>query len=295
MSIRIASGRGLLRSAGGALMYQVPGGEEAYDPETRAWIAAATAAGGAFRSDSKQIANDLITAIKAKSFNSKIVYLMPFLGDNLASALVPLRDRLGVGAPANFGLNDGDFRQSRGIQGNGTNKYLVTAIKPADLGAGNCGGLGWWEGRMSFFGHVEPIGCYGADPGSPDRFVLDLRANLESFRWGQVGNGAGLSTQASSAHYYGQRSSATLRELYRKDTLIASQTTADSALLSSAQNIVILGVYSYSFAGGYFIEAWPGRCGCAYLTDGTLTYGEVASLYQVLRTKLMVPTGRVAA
>jgi hypothetical protein len=43
------------------------------DPETIVWRDRATAAGGTFGADSVEIADELIKAIKAESFNSKIV------------------------------------------------------------------------------------------------------------------------------------------------------------------------------------------------------------------------------
>jgi hypothetical protein len=37
---------------------------------------------------------------------------------------------------------------------------------------------------------------------------------------------------------------------------------------------------------------WKGRCGVAYLTDGTLTDQEVADFHAALRDYLLIPSGK---
>jgi hypothetical protein len=64
-----------------------------YDPETVRWINRAAGASGTFSSTSKQIADAFIVALHAKSYNSKILWLNPLLGTNLATALVPSATR----------------------------------------------------------------------------------------------------------------------------------------------------------------------------------------------------------
>jgi hypothetical protein len=101
---------------------------DSLDPETIVWRDRAIAAGGTFEADSITIADALIKAIKASTFNDKIKYLIPYLGGNLATARVPLRDSLNVGIAGNLNsaFVDGDFSQSTGLQGDGSTKALLT-------------------------------------------------------------------------------------------------------------------------------------------------------------------------
>lgn len=292
MSLRIVTGRGLLRRAGGALLYQIPGAnDEDYDPETQAWIAAADEADGTYLSDSKSLADGLIRAIKAASYNSKIKYLLPFLGGNLATALVPLRDSLAVGTPSSIAFTDGDFRQSRGLTGNGTTKYLNSNIAYNALGPPGNAGIGFWITRIDSPAELEPMGCNNVTQTS--RYCLDLRLTgsiRQSFQWGTPGNEAIVASIPSTGHYYGQRAADVRREIYLNGTRLAFNTTADTAAGAPSSSICI---FSGGNVGGG-TGPWPGRGGVAYMTDGSLTAGEAAAFHQVLRTKLMVPTGRAA-
>ena len=129
------------------------------------------------------------------------------------------------------------------------------------------------------------MGSYGSASGT--RFVLDLRSNLRSFRWGGPANAPGDTTAAGNGHYYGQRSSATLRELFFNASSLGTNTTSDSASESGLNKIQLLACNE----NGPQLH-WNGRCAVAYLTDGTLTSGEVATLHSVLSTYLITPTGR---
>jgi hypothetical protein len=210
--------------------------------------------------------------------------LLPLLGSNMAAARVPLRDALNAGTALNSNFVDADFAQSTGLQGNGTNKILDLNIKPGDLGTSANGGLGYWESNISFAGDVEPMGCYG---GPSERFVLDLRSNVESFRWGTASNGAGTSGPATSAHYYGQRSSPTLRELFKNGSSLGTNTTSDSPASASNRAIRLMG----SDENGALVY-WAGRCAVAYLTDGTMSSSDVSDFHTLLQTYLITPTGR---
>lgn len=255
---------------------------EQLDEETITWRNRCIAAGGTFETDSVFLANQLIVAIQAASFDTKIIGLWPLLGANLASARVPLRDTLGVGIALNTGFVDADFNQATGLQGDGSLKILTLGMKPSELGASNNGGLGYWENNISFAGPSEaPIGRYNIL--LDNRFLIDLRSTLRAFRWGGAGNGASEAVAADNAHYYGQRSIATDRSLYRNGTLLATNTVSDPTAGAGDKDIQLMGGDGIS---------WAGRCAVAYVTDGTLTAGEITALHALLNTYLIAATGR---
>jgi hypothetical protein len=274
----------LLQRRGDVLTLTRPAGEDLH-PDTRAWRTAVIEAGGTLLRDSAPIADGLVRALTLSTFDSKVIWLLPLLGANLAAAITPLRDSLGAGRPSAYGLLDADFSQRVGLQGNGTTKYLDTLITPAQLGTAGNGGLGWWELAISYGGNVEPIGCYNT--ALTNRFVLDLRSSLRSFWWGGNTTTAGQVSAAANEHYYGQRSSATRREFYVSGQLMDVDTANDAASGAGDKTIHVLGSREAS------VTPWPGRCGVAYLTDGTLTPAEADQVHTILRETLLRPTGRI--
>ena len=279
---------GAISSFGALGITQLAGfGSGSGDPEFSTWVARVTAAGGTFAGDSKTIAQALLAQLHTRSYNHKVVYLLPLLGSNLAAARVPLRDSLHVGIAGNTGFVDGDFSQAAGLQGNGSSKRLDSLIRPDQLGSGNNGGLGWWETNFTGAGNNEAM---AGNDGSPDnRFSLTLGASSKTFVWGLVSSG-GLVTVSNSdtnGDYYGQRSAINAREIWRNGTQLATSSSINSAGPANSETID-LGSANYN--GTHY--PWPGRCACAYLTDGTLTSGEIADLHTLLQDYLITPTGR---
>src|SRR5690606_24072140 len=129
------AGQGAVLS--GSIVVGVP--EPTLDPETVVWRDRITAAGAAVSEDSITLADNLIKAITATSWGAKIVYLLPFLGEGIAAAMVPLRDSFGVGAATNTDLVDADFSEGAGIRGDGSTKRLTVPLKPSQLGSTNNG------------------------------------------------------------------------------------------------------------------------------------------------------------
>lgn len=250
------------------------------------WVGAVRAAGGGFENNSIFIAANLVRVLQSRPYYSKIKYVLPLLGTGINAARVPLVDALGVGAATNVSFVDANFSQSTGLQGNGSSKYLNCLIKPAQLGSSNNGGLGYWENNINLSGNVEVIGCYNTT-GTSNRYVIDLRTNIRSFRWGAPANGAGDSSTPTNGHFYGQRSSATSRQLFFNGASVGTNTTSDDTVNPNENNMYIVGSNE---AGVPY--PWPGRCALAYLTDGTLSTEDVVDLDTIFRKYLMTPTGR---
>lgn len=259
-----------------------------FDGETQLWAAKIINYGGKVPERSKYIADALIRAIKASSFNAKVLYLLPLLGPTLLEARVPLR---GGTIALNSGFADSNFVENAGLS-NTTEAaiFLDTGVYPSQLGSGNNGGLGWWETNWGAGSGVEPMGCY-SNEATNKRYVLDGRSNVQAFRWGAAGNSAGDTNTFSNAHYYGQRVSATLRQLFKNGRSQGTDNTTNDATIVSNTTIRLMG--SNAFSGTTAAPTyWKGRCSLAYLTDGSMTAQEVLDFHVLLTNLLIGPLGR---
>lgn len=251
------------------------GGTSTVDPCVFDWQLRVERIGGIMTVQSVGLATVLITALRDSDVYPHMRLLYLGLGGNLVAGTTPLIDRLGRGSTL-VGMSESHFSESTGITFDGTN-YIRSGYYPSDLGSGGNGGMGWWEGAATESGNVEPMGCADDGNGS-NRFVLDVRTGAAGgFRWGATGNVTQPGPGRAAAHYYGQRSSATSRVLYRDGVSIATNSTSDAASGASAQPIA-LGAGNYG--GTYY--PWTGRCKLAYLTDGTLSAEQVAALHTAL-------------
>lgn len=252
------------------------------------WVSRVDAAGGTYEADSKDIALALVEQLQAASFYSKMVYLLPLLGANLAAARVPLIDTLNVGIAANTNFVDGDFSQATGLKGNGSSKLLDLLIKPSQLGVSRNGGMGYWENQVDRTGTASdcPMGCRD---DSNIQAKLFYGAAFRGFYWGLAANGPQDGTGQGNGGTYGNRSASNLREYYVSGTLALSNTTSDAAAPTNERNFLLM---AHSNTAPLF---WKGRCAVAYLTDGTLSAGDVSDLHDLLLDYLLTPTGRPAS
>ncbi len=255
----------------------------ALETEVASWSTLISGAGGTSDTLGYFIATNLIDQIQAASYGSKIIYLAPMIGTNLQGCVCALRNTLAVASMGSVGGGSASCTQATGLHGDG-NVQFTLRIKPSQLGATNNGGLGYWENNIDFTGSsVEPIGCYSS---GGNRYVQDLRNVSQNFRWGGAPNAATVASTAVNGHYYGQRSGATLRELFLNGTSIASDTVSDSTAGASDNDIAVIGATNNAATG------WKGRCGVCYLTDGTMSGADVTAFDTLLRAYLFVPTGR---
>ena len=265
------------------------GGGGGYNAETLAWIAGISGLGGSVTTQEKDWADALIVALQGETYNAKVVWMAPFIGSNIKAARMPLRDALSVGAMSSFGSSpfvDADCGNSTGIQ-NPTEKdaYLGTGVPLNwNLANGYKSGYGWWELNIGFGSNVEPMGAYNAANGA--RFVLDLRSSFERFRYGNTtGSQAGPATSASNGHYYGQYDGTDTR-IYLDGSDLGSPGASGFADSIDNNEIFVMGCNSGTDT------PWKGQGGCAYITDGTMTSGEIAAFHTLLDTYLITPTGR---
>lgn len=268
--------------------YAAAGG--GYQTETTLWETRGNALGGSVTTTEKNYADALVVAIKAASYASKIRYLLPFIGAGIAFHRVPLIDVLNVGAASLYGgtpLTDANCDTSTGLvnsteQSGGLNTLIqAQSLHPSDS---TSGGMGFWERNWGAGTGVEPIGCY--DASGSDRFVIDLRSTLQRFRWGNAtGTQAGPGTTAGSKHYYGQVVGSTnTTEIYADGSSLGSNGTSNQA--GPSENIFVMGCNQPTDT------FWKGRCAVAYLTDGTMSSGDVSAFHTLLNTYLISATGR---
>jgi hypothetical protein len=252
--------------------------------EFSTWVSRAETAGGTFTTNSKPIAAKLLRGIRESTYNSKIKYLLPFLGSNLATACIPLRDTFAVGAAINTGFVAADFSESTGLQG-GAGR-LDTQLTPAQIGTSSNGGLGFWATAVGG-GSFCDIGMLSGFAGGR-AYLLFTSTTLQRFAWGEWDPWAITYTHTlSPGHYYGQRSSNTDRRIFFNGTQQGISTTAGSDTGGMSDfRIEVLG--QSSFGGTYSTD----RAGAAYMTDGTMTPTEIAAFHTLLQTTLITPLGR---
>ena len=223
----------------------------------------------------------------------KVRLVLPLLGADITSALQPLVDRLGC-SPINEGFVDSDFAEATGLQG-GAGKLAHLRVTPADCGLWECGGLGYWELEIPAGASCEVFGGYTASPDARYSLFLRTATPRQLFWWGDPSatNSGSTVDAAVNGHYYGQRSGSAAGScvLYRDGVQVgAASAASDTAPNAGVIRITLMGhvLYDSRTVSSYHL----GRCGLAYLTDGTLTAGEVASLHSAF-AGWMSSVGRV--
>ncbi len=242
------------------------------------WLNLAIANGGTFGANSKAWALDLCNQLLAASYYSKLKYLLPLLGSNLATARVPLIDTIGAGIATNNGFVSGDFSEATGLQDNGA-KTLDTLIKPSQLGSSGNGGLGCG---------IRTFGTGTWTMGSRDAAVSEIYGiaiySGELAYWGQV-SGSFSSGSAGGAKRYGlERASATDRKLYANGIQIGSSTAAALTLGIATGNIFVGGLDA-SFTCDH-------QFSYAYMDDGTMSGADFSAFDTLIVNYLLTPTGR---
>lgn len=259
--------------------------------ETTTWSNGIAVRFGASRPNTRStwLANAIVRDLAATSYGSKIVYLLPMLGQDNVAALQPLIDTLAVGYADNVGGANFAFSEATGMQGDGATKVLDSRIKPSQLGSSNNGGIGYWENNIDFTGTTIylPMGCQ--DTGATNYYALGTYVSYQGLvYWGTAANLAGVLTGAgTNGHYYGQRSGATSREIFKDGSSLATNTTSDPASGASDSTIYMIGFNAHGSA-----LYWKGRCALAYMTDGTFSSGNVSSFHTFLIDHVFTPTGR---
>lgn len=244
--------------------------------EAALWKSRVNTAGGGLEWNSMAIANTLVRRLRAKSYYSKIKYMLPLLGRGINAARVPLIDRLNVGAATNNNFVDADFNQATGLVGNGSTKRFDCLFIASSLGSSNNGGMGYWSLNSGATGGWL-IGSHTADI-----FGINLGSSEVAY-WGNATNQINTGNPSTTSHYYSQRNSSNLT-LYKSGGQIA-QTAGATVIADINANINFMAIDASFFTNG--------TGGLGYFTDGTLTGDEIYDLHLTLSSSLMGPTGRI--
>jgi hypothetical protein len=246
------------------------------DPATAAWQAEVLANGGTLGDDTLAYCNHFATSLRACAAWSKIIYLNPFLGTNLAAACTPLLNRLGWPRPTTQNLDDGDVGDALGLRAlSGPWRVMQISI-PSGSRPSNAG-LGAWviEGDYTAFGNGSTV-------------YLSPRAQYLFQNNANKVNGTLPAGWSHLSHWFGQGDlTGSYTSLYRNGQILASAPhTTD---YDSGQ---YLNPYYVAGAGTVGV---PWRLGISYMTSGGLSAIEAAELHDVIEATLMVPTGRIGS
>lgn len=264
-----------------------------FQPETITWIALVISAGGGFEADSQDIADALVVQMKTRSYYSKIVYLLPFLGTGIDAARCPLINTLAVAAASKNSMVDGDFSQAVGLTGTGAaGKYLDTLVTPQAANSGNGGGLG--IGVLNYTAATGNNYLMGTASSSDARFALFGTTTSSALMWGfpEKGNAfVPTGVPSTDCHWYGQYTSVVLRKFYKDGALVATSTTNDGGV-SEENTRTIKFFASQDGDGGGAVIICDFLATFCYITTGQLSDTEAADLDSDLSTFLLTPTGR---
>lgn len=252
-------------------------------PETALWKARAEANLGTFSENSVDIADALIRAINAATFNSKIVWLLPMLGANNKAACIPLRDTLNKGiagwadSPVTYAENQGFYQSALGVA-------IDTDIKVSDLTAGSdTWGIGYWERGWTANAPDLAFIAYNSD-GNAQGGLQMQPAGVNFYSATETFNRYVYGATSQNAHHYGQAQVGTL-SIFADGAMTASSSSLAITDPAFTERALKIHTSEYGFT-------YKGRCAVAYLTDGTLTAAEIAALHSLLNTYLIAPTGR---
>lgn len=267
----------------------VNGSTVVVDSETSTWITRIVAINAPSQPNTRSvwIATNLARQLLAASYSAKVVWLMPFLGSDLTSARVPIRDSLAKGAATFTGLS---YSEGSGLTSNGINQWFDSLIKPSELGASNSGGMGVWV--ISAPDNTGTAGGtfagYTTTANASYFSILGLPTINGLFTWGAPANGTSYSaTAATTGNFYGERSSSTSRQLFKNGSSIGTNTTSDTASQAADYTIHFLGLNTIGSGTSY-----KGIIGYAALTDGTLGPTDASAFHTLISNYLIAPSGR---
>jgi len=259
-----------------------------FESEVYFWQANVIANGGTLTANSMDLANDLILAMKARSYYAKLDYVLPFLGADLLAALVPLFDVRRAGPMTNINFVDADFGETTGLQGDGTTKRLTCPFTPFGIAGGN-GGVGLYAIDSDTSG--DSFGFCASMWSAPNTsiFGLEIADANTFFSWGNLISGQKINfahVRTTIQHTYGQRSASNNRRLFIDGVFRMNNVIVDAAVEANALGLPVMGD---SLTGG--VRHWAGLAGIFYTTAGTLTDGEATDLHTDIAA-FIAATGR---
>jgi hypothetical protein len=109
--------------------------------DAQSWIDRVYANGGTVSTSTASAVNTFCNAIDSAGIRNRFFRMNLFAGNSLASALVPLYrgqslggTQFGNATDTNSNFVAGDYSETSGLKGNGSNKHLLTGLLPGDMG-----------------------------------------------------------------------------------------------------------------------------------------------------------------
>jgi hypothetical protein len=201
------------------------------DPDTTAYLANITAAGGTISANSLDAVDRLVKGLKADGLWPLLHEIYTFSGD-FAAALVKLKTITGQNTLTNHNFVSGDYSEASGLTGNGSSKYLQTGYIPSTYATLNSTSIGAWNPGNTTSSPSFAFACQNdsanrlaisAPSGGTARVISDLY---------DVSNGR-LSTNISTTPFEflsSTRRSATDHEAYQNGISLGSNSTSGGTL-----------------------------------------------------------------
>jgi hypothetical protein len=209
----------------------------------------------------------------------KFQRINPLLG-GLAGAVVPLTYSIGNSLDTLTNFVSGDYGDTTGLTGNGSNKYLNTTAALADP---STGAFGWYlRNSMDTSATRIPMGCR-----TSTQTYRALQATTPNYTctWG---TNAGASTVAGAMPtgcWHLDRSSASRLDLYLNGTSVASRTT------STTTGVIPWTIYAYAQNDTGTATGYADASLGIYWISATLTATQAAALSTIV-TNYMTALGR---
>ena len=257
-------------------------------PEANAWRTAVVANGGSVSASTMRAVSKFCADIDAAGIRDRFYRLNLFAGTGLNACLVPLyrgQSRTGTqygnATDTNNGpFVSGDYSESSGLTGNGTNQYLNTGFNVDQLpGAADCHLSSYIRGTQDIAATRTLVGTMFNGFSDIYRLILTTSGAGTYRLYGELGKAVAVSNtsrpNANGGLMLISRTSTTSLRLY-DDGAFLTQNTGSTAELTSAVPIFV-------FARNGPAEYYNGTM-AGYSIGGGMSNAEVTSFYNVMNT-----------
>ena len=255
----------LFNTAHSILARSASGG--AVDPDAQAFITAA-----AITDPTQQAAiNTLVVDLKGYSIWTKMKALYPFVGSTASQQKFNLKDPRDLDAAFRLQFFGGWTHSSTGALPNGTNGYADTKLNARNILTANNASFGIYI--PTTHKNVSGHGCWN--------LLVTERCNLLQIAgyYSQISSGttAAYFNNNQNGFIQGSRINATSNKLYRNGSLLATNTTTETAPYPLANFY-----FSYINNSAGSTDYGSNQLRFSYLSDG-LTDAEAANLYTAVQ------------
>lgn len=199
--------------------------------DTYAWAYGTVKANaGSVSATSIMRANRLMQAIR--TIRSKVLWLLPYVGNNLAACMSPIIHDVGTAAVNNTGFLEADFSESTGLTGDGT-KFLLPGFAMTEMGTDDSTHLGIYVRTKT--------GTFGGNIGTYDGTNVDYCSYQTATCFGNMhGAATGVSTvDTAVAHYVVSRNASNDLQLYKNAASVSTQASPGGTRVNGTYPIMV--------------------------------------------------------